>query len=46
MMSTADSVVKYFKYSPKHQQYFEECIDVEFDGTKENCVCLVVAREI
>ena len=37
MMGTADSVVRYFKYSPKRQQYFEECIDAEFNttGTKE-----------
>jgi len=26
MMGTADSAVRYFKYSPKCQQYFEECI--------------------
>jgi len=36
-MGTADSVVRYFKYSPKHQQYFEECIGAEFntDATQE-----------
>jgi len=33
MMDVADSVVKFFKYSPKHQQYFEECIDAEFNTT-------------
>ena len=30
-MGTADNVVRYFKYSPKRQQYFEECIDAEFN---------------
>jgi len=37
MISTADSVVRCFKYSPKHQQYFKECIGAEFNtnGTKE-----------
>ena len=36
MMGIADSVVRY-KYSPKCQQYFEECIDslINTDGTKE-----------
>ena len=36
MMDVADSVVR-FKYSPKHQQYFEEYIDAEFNtsGTTE-----------
>jgi len=33
MMDVADNVVKFFKYSPKHQQYFEECIDAEFNTT-------------
>ena len=33
MMGTADSIVRYFKYSPKRQQYFEECIDAEFNTT-------------
>ena len=33
MMGTADSVTRYFKYSPKRQQYFEECIDAEFNTT-------------
>ena len=33
MMGTADSVVRYFKYSPKRQLYFEECIDAEFNTT-------------
>lgn len=32
-MGTTDSIVRYFKYSPKHQQYFEECIDAEFHST-------------
>ena len=42
MMGTADSVVRYFKYSPKRQQHFEECIDAEFNttNTKENCTRL------
>ena len=31
MMDTADSVVRHFKHSPKRQQYFEECIDAEFN---------------
>ena len=37
VIGTADCVVRYFKYSPKHQQYFKECNDAEFntDGTKE-----------
>ena len=33
LMGTADSVVRYFKYSPKCQQCFEECIDAEFNTT-------------
>ena len=33
MMDIADSVVKFFKYSPKRQQFFEECIDAQFNTT-------------
>ena len=37
MMDAAKSVVRFFKYSPKCQQYFEKCIDAEFNtsDTKE-----------
>jgi len=39
MMDVADSVVKFFKYSPKRQQYFEECIDAEFNTTNTTEKC-------
>ena len=31
--------MKFFKYSPKRQQYFEECIDAEFNSTSTTEKC-------